>query len=98
LGGGGRAPAGQREMKRLYAVECSPSVTGAAADHRLPLRASAVEPFARAVAAALGVSGVRGPESGVGSVPPQWMNAVIKDLQQHRGPSLAIPAAQHPPL
>src|SRR5262249_43397948 len=93
-----RAPAGQREMNRLYAGGCSPSVTGAAADHRLPLRASAVEPFARAVAAALGVSGVRGPESGVGSVPPKWMNAVVKDLRQHRGASLVIAGEQQPPV
>src|SRR5438309_1635441 len=37
-------------MSRLYAVEPTPSVTGATADHRLPLRASEVELFARALA------------------------------------------------
>jgi Fe-S-cluster-containing dehydrogenase component len=40
-------------MNRLYAVESTPTVTGASADHRLPLRPSEVEPFARAVAAEL---------------------------------------------
>ena len=40
-------------MNRLYVVESTPTVTGAMADHRLPLRASDVEAFARALAAAL---------------------------------------------
>ena len=35
------------EMSRLYVVESTPSSTGARADHRLPLRAAEVEPFAR---------------------------------------------------
>jgi len=41
-------------MNRLYVVEPTPSVTGATADHRLPLRATEVELFARALAAKLG--------------------------------------------
>src|SRR6202022_3021026 len=40
-------------MSRLYVVESTPSSTGARADHRLPLRASDVEGFARALAATL---------------------------------------------
>src|SRR5262249_48796460 len=38
------------KLNRLYAVESSPSLTGAVADHRLALRPSEVEGFARAVA------------------------------------------------
>src|SRR5208282_3520173 len=49
----------ESHMNRLYAVEATPSNSGAVADHRLPLRASEVEAFARALAAALGV-GVAG--------------------------------------
>src|SRR6185369_16748426 len=37
-------------MNWLYAVESMPGVTGAMADHRLPMRASDVEAFARSVA------------------------------------------------
>src|SRR5260370_517189 len=37
-------------MSRLYVVEPTPTVTGAPADHRLPLRASDVDVFARALA------------------------------------------------
>ena len=40
-------------MNRLYVVESTPTVTGAMADHRLPMRASDVVLFARGLAARL---------------------------------------------
>src|SRR6266542_6940078 len=42
-------------MNRLYAVESTPGVTGACADHRQPMRAADVETFARSVAVLVGV-------------------------------------------
>src|SRR5215471_1043491 len=39
------------EMNRLYVIEPTPTVTGATADNRLPLKANDVELFARALAA-----------------------------------------------
>src|SRR6201984_3311072 len=39
-----RNPAGN--MNRFYAIECTPTSTGAKADHRLPVRANEVERFA----------------------------------------------------
>jgi MoCo/4Fe-4S cofactor protein with predicted Tat translocation signal len=47
----GRNP--DARMNRLYAVESRFSITGSMADHRLPLRASRIEAFALALAAAL---------------------------------------------
>ncbi|MBP0444435.1 4Fe-4S dicluster domain-containing protein [Roseomonas sp. SSH11] len=47
----GRAP-------RLIVAEATPSITGARADLRIPLHPAEAEPFARAVAAALGVEGL----------------------------------------
>ncbi|MBI3800962.1 MAG: TAT-variant-translocated molybdopterin oxidoreductase, partial [Deltaproteobacteria bacterium] len=93
-----RVLAGKYEMNRLYAVDSSPSLTGATADHRLPLRPSEIAAFAQTVAAGLGVSCVRRPASGVSSVSSQWLDAVVKDLQQHRGTSLIVVGEQQPPV
>ncbi len=75
-------------MNRLYSIECTTTVTGAQADHRLRLRASEVEGFARALAAALGVKGVvPGQTPGASAA---WLNALVADLQSHRGSSLVV--------
>src|ERR1700730_3850103 len=78
------------EMNRLYVVEPTPSVTGSNADHRLPLRASEIEQFARALAAKLGLGG-----SGTLSLAAEkWLEGVLKDIQKHRGSSLVIAGEQ----
>jgi MoCo/4Fe-4S cofactor protein with predicted Tat translocation signal len=77
-------------MNRLYVVEPTPSVTGSSADHRLPLRGSEIEHFARALAAKLGLGGS-------GTLSPaaeKWLDGVAKDLQGHRGSSLVIAGEQ----
>jgi molybdopterin-containing oxidoreductase family iron-sulfur binding subunit len=78
------------EMNRLYVVEPTPSVTGATADHRLPLRASEVELFARAVAAKLGLGGSATLPAGA----EKFAEAVAKDLQKNRGTSLVVAGEQ----
>jgi MoCo/4Fe-4S cofactor protein with predicted Tat translocation signal len=86
------------ELSRFYAVESTPTNSGSKADHRLPLRASEIESFARAVAAAVGVAG-----AGSATAPQaaqRWMGPLVKDLQAARGRSLVIagegqPAAVH---
>ena len=100
-----RRPEQADRMNRLYAVESMPSSTGARADHRLPMKPSAIEAIARAIAAAIGGSGGAGGAGGqVGRVGDdavrKWVDAVAKDLQAHRGRSLVIagdgqPAAVH---
>ena len=45
-------------MNRLYAVESTPTLTGARADHRRPLSPAALEAFAMSVAAGVGVGSV----------------------------------------
>jgi len=81
------------EMNRLYVVEPTPSVTGATADHRLPLRATEVELFARALAAKLGLGGSSAP---LPSATEKWLDAVAKDLQRHKGASLVVAGEQQP--
>jgi len=78
---------GEQPMNRLYAVESTPTLTGAIADHRLPLRPSEIEGFARAVAGAVGGgSGAPAPSGATGD----WVAAVAKDLKAHGGRSLVI--------
>jgi len=81
-------------MNRLYVVESSPSVTGSAADHRLPIRAVDAEAGARQLAAALGLDvGIPSEPS----LPAEWVKAVAEDLQQHRGAGLVVAGDFQPP-
>jgi molybdopterin-containing oxidoreductase family iron-sulfur binding subunit len=82
-------------MNRLYVVESSPTLTGAKADHRLPLRASDIEGFAHQLSAALGGGATQG-----GSQNPnveKWVAAVAKDLQANRGKSVVMAGDFQPP-
>ncbi len=81
---------------RLYAVESSPSNSGSKADHRLPLRASEIEGFARAVAAQVGVNA--GGEASVPAAAQKWIATLVKDLQAARGRSLVIAGDTQPPV
>src|SRR6185369_15765875 len=69
---------GKKEMNRLYAVECTPTLAGALADHRLPLRPSEVEEFTKALAAAVGEGAGAGTPSGAGSERAAWIAALAK--------------------
>jgi molybdopterin-containing oxidoreductase family iron-sulfur binding subunit len=82
-------------MNRLYVVEGSPTSTGAVADHRLVLRSSEIEGFARAVAAGLGL-----PVEGATTTHADWVGPLVKDLRSNSGRALVIagesqPAAVH---
>jgi molybdopterin-containing oxidoreductase family iron-sulfur binding subunit len=79
-----RAIEEKKEMNRLYVVETTPSNTGAKADHEWCVKPSEFEGIARALAA--------------GSGGPEWVAAVAKDLQQHKGSSIVIAGAQQSPV
>ena len=83
-------------MNRLYVVESTHTSTGAMADHRLPLQARQVEGLARALAAALGVASAPPAEPPAG-VPRGWFDALVRDLDAHRGASLVIAGQGQPP-
>ena len=87
----------QSSMNRLYAVEAVPTITGAQADHRLRLRSSQVEAFARALASALGVSFAAANQGAPSGVPAEWLSALVRDLQQHQGSSLIVAGDSQPP-
>ena len=85
----------ESKMSRLYVVETTPSNTGAMADHRVPMRASEVEQFAGALAAALG-AGTAGAALPAG-MPEKWLLAMVRDLREHRGASLVLAGEYQPP-
>ncbi|MGH8069680.1 MAG: TAT-variant-translocated molybdopterin oxidoreductase [Candidatus Entotheonellia bacterium] len=95
-----RVREGQTAMNRLYAIETTPSMTGAMADHRLPMRAGEIAGIALIVAQELGIDAG---ESAAHLAPlraahRQWLNAVASDLQEHRGASIVIAGEQQPPI
>lgn len=78
----------ERNPNRLYVIESTPTVTGAAADHRLLLPPQQIEVFAGALAAALGVAGVT--SGATEEIPTDWVDAIVADLQANAGRSLLI--------
>jgi len=81
-------------MSRLYVVESTPSSTGAKADHRIPMRASEIEPFAKNLASSLSNSGGNQSSGELGKLGA----AILNELQSHRGASLVIAGDHQPPL
>jgi molybdopterin-containing oxidoreductase family iron-sulfur binding subunit len=88
---------GVAAMSRLYVVEPTPSNTGAMADHRLPIKASEVEGFARAVAQRLGAQLAQAGTMRVGKIRDGFVDAVARDLQRHRGASMVVAGETQPP-
>jgi molybdopterin-containing oxidoreductase family iron-sulfur binding subunit len=86
-----------QRMNRLYVVESTPSGTGAMADHRLPLRSTDVELFARALAAALDERFRPLLGSATSSVPREWLTVLAADLRNHHGTSLVVAGDGQPP-
>jgi MoCo/4Fe-4S cofactor protein with predicted Tat translocation signal len=80
-------------MNRLYAVEATPSVTGSMADHRIALRPSEIPNFAGAIAAKIGLP----VQSSADPQRSQWIDALVRDLQKHRGASIVVAGDQQPP-
>jgi MoCo/4Fe-4S cofactor protein with predicted Tat translocation signal len=81
-------------MNRLYVVESTPSSTGMKADHRLPVRASEVEAFTRALEMMLGDDIDPGM---IREDQRKFVDAVAKDLRKHRGNSVVIAGDHQPP-
>ncbi len=71
-------------MSRLYAVESSPTLTGAKADHRLPLDPREILLLSQTIAARLGVAGIEAPNDASAAVPAEWLETLVDDLQNYR--------------
>jgi Fe-S-cluster-containing dehydrogenase component len=86
----------REEMNRLYMVESSFTITGAKADHRLPMRAGRIGDFARIIAAALGVD-TGAPAMDLTEAESLWIEALVEDLQAHPGEGIVIAGEGQPP-
>jgi Fe-S-cluster-containing dehydrogenase component len=85
---GRRLASPDESMNRLYVIESTFTVTGAAADHRRAVRPRELRPLLHSLLAAL-----------AGSTPaqPAWLNAIARDLRLHAGRALAIGGYDAPP-
>jgi MoCo/4Fe-4S cofactor protein with predicted Tat translocation signal len=80
-------------MNRLYAIESSPTLTGAKAEHRLAVGAAEIENVARELAAAVSGGAAGTPASVPAPGAPEiarYVAAIARDLQAHRGRSVVI--------
>ncbi len=83
----------EANMNRLYVVESTPSSTGMKADHRLPVKASEVETFARALFVTDEMNwDISGRER------QAFARAVRRDLASHHGSSVIIAGDHQPPV
>jgi len=90
-----RVEGGTDRMSRFYAVETTPSNTGASADHRWPLRPSEIEGFARAIASRLGVS-MAGTAPAPASIAANIIDAIARDLQQAGSAAVVVAGDEQP--
>jgi molybdopterin-containing oxidoreductase family iron-sulfur binding subunit len=95
----GQTPAARGgTLPRLYVIETSSTITGAAADHRLPASPGGVVRFAVAIARALGLVLPEIAGADEDDTSASLVNAVVGDLSAARGRSVAIAGRGQPPL
>jgi len=81
-------------MNRLWVAETAPSPTGSLADHRLALAPADIAALAAVVAGRLGLDA---PAANLpDAVDPAWIEALIDDLEGHRGAALVVAGVHQP--
>jgi MoCo/4Fe-4S cofactor protein with predicted Tat translocation signal len=84
-------------MSRVYAIESTPTLLGAKADHRLPMRPDEITKSLRYLAGSLGA----GPQEWAQqneekNARSAWLNALADDLSQHKGKALVHAGREQP--
>src|SRR5258708_28064234 len=75
------------DLNRLYVAEATMSLTGATADHRLPLRPDEIETLADALEALLNDNRTA---SRISKPADKWLPCVVDDLRAHPGESVIV--------
>ena len=83
------------EGNRLYAIGPAPTLTSAVADHALPLRAGAIEDFARLLARRLDID-VPAAGDAIPAAASRWLAACAAELAAHRGESVIVAGDRQP--
>ena len=86
---------GGEGMNRLYVLESTPTLTGAMADHRLPIRSSEIDGFARALAGEFGVSAGA---ATLGDAARAWVKPMADDLKARGARALVVAGESQPPF
>ncbi len=81
-------------LSRIYAVEGVPTLVGAMADHRWPVRSSKILDVAKALAAKLGITGAAG--SLPHGIDDKALTSVANDLMSSKGKGIVIAGAHQP--
>ena len=76
------------KMNRLYVIESTPTTTGAKADHRIPVRASLIEAFARVLAY----------NGEISAEYERFIKSLVADLEAHQGSSVVLVGDHQPPV
>jgi molybdopterin-containing oxidoreductase family iron-sulfur binding subunit len=85
------------KFSRLYVVEPTPSLTGARADHRRPMRPAEILELARALAGAVGTASAPSQTRIAGEATDPFTQAVVRDLAAHAGASIVVAGEAQPP-
>lgn len=88
----GRKSADDGTMSRLYVVESTMTITGGVADHRLPIRSAKIGGLVQALAQKLSLM----PGSSSLNGESAFIEALVKDLDRHRGKSLIVAGPNQP--
>ena len=82
------------QMSRVYAIESTPTLIGAKADHRLPMRPADIVDAVRYLAGAVGGGPKEWAQQEIKDA--DWLNAAAQDLMQHRGHALVHAGREQP--
>jgi molybdopterin-containing oxidoreductase family iron-sulfur binding subunit len=89
-----RAAEVQDRMSRLYAIESTPTLAGAKADHRQALRPDEIAAAMRYLAGAVGAGPKEWTHQSLAQA--KWLDALARDLTRHHGAALVHAGREQP--
>ena len=93
-----RVTESNKEMNRLYVIETTPTNTGAKADHRWSVKPSEFEEIAKSLMLPLFTEFAKQADSKNSKTAREWVDALVRDLQQYKGASIVIAGDSQSPM